>query len=293
MSTQTTAPPLPTAAGQRAAWLALALGVAILLVPSYVTLHQTLWQQEAYEHGLLVAAVFWWLVWRQRQALAVPGSGDLATGLPVFACGLLLYFVGRSQSLPLFEVAGHIPLLAGLVLTIRGWPALRALWFPLLFLAFMVPLPGFVTLAITGELKQMVSWLAEVLLHQFGYPIARDGVVIKVGQYLMLVADACAGLNSIYALAAMGLLYMYLVQRPGRLHNVLLLASIVPIAIAANLMRVLVLILLTFHLGDEAGQGFMHGASGIMLFVVALLLLIALDVSLQRFVFRRPSSRSR
>jgi exosortase B len=256
-----------------------------------VTLHETLWKQEAYEHGLIVAVVFWWLVWRQRAVLAAPGAGDIATGLPVFATGLLLYFVGRSQSLPLFEVAGHIPLLAGLVMTTHGLAAVRALWFPLMFLAFMVPLPGFVTLAITGELKQMVSWMAEVLLYKLGYPIARDGVVITVGQYRMLVADACAGLNSIYSLAAMGLLYMHLMQRPSRLHNVLLLASILPIAVLANLLRVLVLILLTYHLGDDAGQGFMHGASGIMLFVVALLLLIVFDGGLQRFVFRGVAAR--
>jgi len=276
----------------RIALLAAAVGLALLLVPTYVRLHETLWNQEAYEHGLIVTAVFWWLIWRQRELLLqATGDGRPLAGLVLTVFGLLLYFVGRSQNLPVFEVAGHIPLLAGVVMTLYGARTLAKLWFALLFLAFMVPLPGFITIAITGELKQQVSWMAEVALYHAGYPIARDGVVISVGQYRMLVADACAGLNSIYSLSAMGLLFMYLVRRPSLAHNAILLASILPIAIVANLVRVLILILLTFHFGDEAGQGFLHGASGIFLFVVALLLLIALDAFLNRFVFRDRSRK--
>jgi exosortase B len=293
MSTTITA--MPTASSgprERVALIALGLGLSLLLLPTYVRLHETLWNEEAYEHGLIVVVLFWWLVWRQRSLLLAPSTQAWPSlGLGAALCGMFLYFVGRSQNLPLFEVSGHIPLLAGLLLAIYGMPTLRRFWFPLLFLVFMIPLPGFITLGITGELKQQVSWMAEVLLYQAGYPIARDGVVITVGQYRMLVADACAGLNSIYSLSAMGVLYMYLVQRAGFWHNAILLASILPIAIAANLIRVLVLILLTYHLGDEAGQGYMHGASGILLFVVALLLLIAFDVVLQRYVFRRRRFR--
>lgn len=292
MSTTSSISAIPSAGSrERVALIAAALGLLLLVLPTYVRLHETLWNQEAYEHGFIVVAVFWWLVWRQRALLlATTTEGWPFAGLSVSLVGMLLYFVGRSQNLPLFEVAGHIPLFAGLVLTVYGVSTLRRLWFPLLFLVFMIPLPGFITLGITGELKQQVSWMAEALLYQAGYPIARDGVVITVGQYRMLVADACAGLNSIYSLSAMGVLYMYLMQRPGWWHNAILLASILPIAIAANLIRVLVLILLTFHFGDEAGQGYMHGASGILLFVVALLLLIAFDLLLHRFVFRRRRS---
>jgi exosortase B len=273
-------------------WAVLGLGLLAVVVPTYVRLHETLWKQEAYEHGFIVAVLFWWLIWRERSSLQPGRSAPWpAAGVPLFVAGLFLYFVGRSQNLPLFEVSAHLPIFAGLLLTTHGWTALRSLWFPLLFLVFMIPLPGFVTLAITGELKQQVSWMAESLLYAAGYPIARDGVVITIGQYRMLVADACAGLNSIYSLTAMGLLYMYLMQRPRWSHNLILLAAILPVAIAANLLRVLVLILLTFHFGDEAGQGFMHGASGIFLFVVALLLLIALDLLLVRTVFRRGPAK--
>jgi exosortase B len=278
---QSPARPLPALL----AWAPLALGVLALLLPTYLRLNGTLWNDEAYEHGIIVTMVFWWLAWRKREELqALPQAGAPVAGGIVLFIGLFLYFVGRSQNLPLFEVTAHIPILAGVLLLVWGPAALRALWFPLLFLVFMIPLPGFVLVAMTSRLKQHVSVAAEALLYHAGYPIARDGVVISIGPYRMLVADACSGLNSIYSLAALGVLYMHITYRAGWLRNGLLLAAIVPIAYAANVVRVIVLILITYHFGDEAGQGFLHSTSGVLLFVCALLGLMGLDGLMKRLV---------
>jgi exosortase B len=262
------------------AWAPLALGVLALLLPTYLRLNGTLWNDEAYEHGMIVTVVFWWLAWRK----------PLAGGIVLFI-GLFLYFVGRSQNLPLFEVTAHIPILTGVLLLVWGPAALRALWFPLLFLVFMIPLPGFVLVAMTSRLKQHVSVAAETLLYHAGYPIARDGVVISIGPYRMLVADACSGLNSIYSLAALGVLYLHITYRAGWARNALLLAAIVPIAYAANVVRVMVLILITFHFGDDAGQGFLHTTSGVLLFVFALLGLMGLDGLMKRLIPQRDVPR--
>jgi exosortase B len=176
------------------------------------------------------------------------------------------------------------------LLAMRGWPALRALWFPILFVAFMVPLPGFFVDAVTGPLKQNVSAIAEQLLYAAGYPIARNGVVLTIGQYQLLVADACSGLNSMFSLSALGLLYMYLMHRASLLHNAIMLVSILPIAFAANIVRVVVLMLITYHFGDEAGQGFLHGAAGIVLLMVALIVFFLLDAILARVIKPRRSA---
>jgi exosortase B len=283
---QVNARPLPA----MLAWAPLALGLLALLLPTYARLHGTLWNDEAYEHGMIVAAVFWWLAWRKREELlALPQSGAPVAGGLTLAFGLLLYFIGRSQNLPLFEVTAHIPLIAAALLLVWGTAGLRAMWFPLLFLLFMVPLPGFVMVAMTSTLKQYVSVAAETVLYHAGYPIARDGVVISIGPYRMLVADACSGLNSIYSLAALGVLYMHLTFKASWLRNAALLLAIVPIAFVANVLRVMVLILLTYHFGDEVGQGFLHNASGVMLFIVALLALMSLD-GLMRLFSRGPAA---
>jgi exosortase B len=186
----------------------------------------------------------------------------------------------------------QIPVLLGAMLLIGGWGAARAIWFPVFYLVFMIPLPGMVVDALTGPLKQWVSVIAESLLYLSGYPIARDGVMLTIVQYQLLVADACSGLHSMFSLAALGSVFIYITARKSRLHNALMIASILPIAFVANIVRVLVLVLVTYHLGDEAGQGFLHGAAGIVLMIVALLTLFGLDALLARLIRPGVTPRS-
>ena len=107
-------------------------------------------------------------------------------------------------------------------------------------------------------------------------------MILTIGQYQMLVADACSGLHSMYSLSALGTLFMYIMARASRLHNAIMLASILPIAFVANIVRVIVLVLITYHFGDEAGQGFLHGTAGMVLMLVALACFFALDALLAR-----------
>jgi exosortase B len=162
----------------------------------------------------------------------------------------------------------------------RGGVALRAFWFPVLFFVFMIPLPGMIVDALTNPLKRHVSEIAEVFLYAAGYPIARSGVTLTIGPYQLLVADACSGMHSLYSLSALGLLYLYLVKHGSLIRNAILALSILPIAFGANIVRVVFLVLVTYYLGDEAGQGFLHGFAGMVLFVAALLMIFLLDALL-------------
>jgi exosortase B len=155
--------------------------------------------------------------------------------------------------------------------------AIRVLWFPLFFLLFLIPLPDMLVDVVTGPLKQQVSELSEMALYWAGYPIARSGVTLTIGQYQLLVADACSGLHSMFSLSAMGLLYLYIMQHRSWIRNGVLIASLLPIAFVANTVRVIILVLVTYHFGYEAGQGFVHKFAGILLFIFSLLFLVALD----------------
>ena len=278
MSTVLAQPRLGSTASHRAAWLAIVTGLLALYVPTYVDLARGLWREDAYAHGPIVLAVFAWLVWRSRDALAgrVEAAETIA-GAVSLAFGLVLFAVGRSQSIALFEVGSHIPVAAGLVLMLGGVTALKRLAFPLLLLVFLVPLPGFVLDAATTPLKGVVTLLAEALLRGLGYPVVREGVVLTIGDHQMFLADACSGLNSIYSLAALTLIYAHLTgrSRPGRV--ALLLASIVPIALVANTLRVVFLVMVTVHAGEETAQGFIHGAAGMVVFLASLGCVIAID----------------
>jgi exosortase B len=264
-------------------WLPVAAGLAALYGPVFYDFAHGLWRSEEHAHGPVILAVVAWLLWRKRAALReYTGEKSVGAGFALLAAALLTFVVGRALDITIFEAGALVPLLAGIVLSMRGWGALRALAFPILFAAFMVPLPGMLVDALTGPLKAQVSQIVETVLYAAGYPVARSGVTLTVGQYQLLVADACSGLGSMFSLGALALLYLYLARRKSVLHNALMLASTVPIAFVANVIRVLVLVLVTYHLGDEAGQRFLHGAAGMLLFVAAFLMFIALDALLVR-----------
>ena len=140
----------------------------------------------------------------------------------------------------------------------------------------MVPLPGPLVNELTLPMKTAVSFVTDELLHRAGYPIARSGVLLQIGQYQLLVADACAGLQTLLTLESLGLFYLNLVRHSSALRNAGIALLILPISFAANVIRVMSLTLITFYFGDEAGQGFLHGFAGIVLFLSALMLILAL-----------------
>lgn len=253
-------------------------GLLLLIVPTYKSIAFTLWTSEEYAHGPIVLAVVLWLIWQGRLKLRDDGQKkNPISGLILLIIGLILYIVGRSQEIYLFEVGAQIPLLLGVMLLVFGSSVAKHFWFPLLFLVFLIPLPGFVIDTLTGSLKQQVSILAENILYWFDYPVARSGVMLSIGQYQLLVADACSGLNSMFSLSALGMFYAYFVGRSSWVHNTILLASIIPIAFFANVLRVIILVLITYYFGDEVGQGFAHNMAGIVLFMVALSAFLVLD----------------
>lgn len=268
-------------------WAPIGLGLLVLFGPTFYDAATSLWQPDENAHGPIILAIIVWLIWKERAALFIaPSHPARASGFTVLVIGLLFYVVGRSQDIALFEIGALAPILAGVLLAMRGWPGLRAFWFPIAFVAFMVPLPGFFVDAMTGPLKQYVSVIAEQILYTVGYPIARNGVMLTIGQYQLLVADACSGLHSMFSLSALGVLFMYLSGRASLLHNAIMLASILPIAFVVNIVRVLALILITYHFGDAAGQGFLHGFAGIVLLLVALIVFILMDAILVRLIRR-------
>lgn len=268
---------LPAIRPYASAW-PIWIGLMILYLPTFWGLAHGIWTSDEQAHGPIVLVVSLFLLWQQRELLmaASDGKTNPVAGWSLLIFGLLLYALGRSQGILMFEIGSQIPVLFGVLLITHGSKVTRALAFPIGFLIFMVPLPGFLVDSLTGSLKAQVSVLAENILYFIGYPIARSGVTLSIGPYQLLVADACSGLHSIFSLSAMGLLYVYLIRQKW-LHNVLLLLTVIPIAFMANVVRVMFLVLVTYYFGDEAGQGFAHQFAGIALFLVAILLLFVVD----------------
>jgi exosortase B len=285
-------PPLLPASADRVVLALLLLGFAALYVPSYFTLAEVIWPTDEQGHGPIILAVSLWLLWRLRfDVAATPVQPRPGVGVPLLVFGLLLYAFGRSQSILMFEVGSQLLVLPALMLLFLGLPALRVVWFPLFFLLFMVPLPEILVGAVTSPLKSAVSAVASELLYAMGYPVGRAGVILNVGQYQLLVADACAGLNSMFTLEALGLLYMNLMNYTNVRRNLVLAILIIPISFVANIVRVMILVLVTYHFGDEAGQGFIHGFAGMVLFLAGLTLMLMTDKILA-LLFRGRNQRA-
>jgi len=263
-------------------WIAIG-GYAAMYLPVYWWAANGIWQTDEHGHGALILLVLLWLFWGMRQRIAAVAANPApGWGWPVFAFGLFVYFVGRVFQISILEFGSQPFVVAGVLLLLKGQGAIRVAWFALFYFIFMIPLPGIIVDAVTGPLKQWISVIVVELLYHVGYPISRNGVILTIGQYQMLVADACSGLHSMYSLSALGTLFMYIMGRTSRLHNAIMLASILPIAFVANIVRVMALVLITYHFGDAAGQGFLHGTAGIVLMLVALAGFFALDALLAK-----------
>jgi exosortase B len=248
--------PVPAARAAVPAWLPVVLGLFVLYVPTYRDIAAIFWTNEQGAHGPVVLAMWFWLVWRHRAALThehrTPGAAML--GWSAIALGAVLYALGRSQQLFQLEAGSQLLILPGITLVLAGAAATRRLWFVWVFLLFTVPLPGSLVDALLVPMKELVSATVTQMLFVVGLPIARDGVVIYVGHYQLFIADACSGLNGLVALTAVGVLYVYVARHKAASLNLLLIAAIVPVAMAANWARVTALVLATYYGGDALGQ---------------------------------------
>jgi exosortase B len=243
-------------------WAPVLAGIALLYVPTYLDLYRVFWLAERAAHGPVILAMIGWLVWRERAILGRFKPGESQTlGVALFVAGLILYVLGRSQSFYQLDAGSQIPLLTGVVYLLLGTQGLKRLWFPIGLLVFLVPVPGSMLDQLLMPLKDWVSSTVDNALHMAGYPIARNGVVLIIGSYSLLIADACSGLNSMVALSGIGLLYVYVAGHSSRWMNAALLVSILPIAFLANIIRVMTLVLVTYYRGDDAGQAFHDQAS--------------------------------
>jgi exosortase B len=291
MSTVLGEPGLAAARGGRLPWLAAAIGLAALYIPTCVSFARTVWRDDTYAHGPIVLLVAAWLVWRSREELLAPSAGAPWRGALALVAGLLLYIVGRAFGIAVFEGASLIPVAAGIALITGGMQALRVLAFPLVFLFFAIPLPGFVLDAVTVPLKTIVSIAVTGLLQAGGYAVQREGVVLLLGDHQLLVADACSGLNSIQSLFALALLYAHLTPPRSLVRTLTLVVAIIPIAVFANIVRVTGLVLATYYFGEEVAQGIVHTVAGLLVFTIALAALHGFD-ALIRPGFRAAPSES-
>jgi exosortase len=273
-------------------WWPAILGFAALAVPTINTLAGQAWNRESGAHGPIVLVTGLWLLARQLTAArGIARQGALWLSALGLIVGLATYLFGRTFDFISLETFGLFAVGLAMLHSVFGVAALLKNWFPLFYLGFAIPPPGWLIDRITAPLKQFVSEAAMRSLSSIGIPVSREGVTIYVSKYQLLMEDACSGMNSLVGLTAISLLYIYLLRGSSVRYSLLMTAFVIPIAILGNILRVMILILLTYFFGDEVAQGFLHYTAGFLLFALDLILVFAVDSLLVRVVPRswRPA----
>lgn len=264
--------------------------LAILFLPTLWDLFVVngIWLDDEHAHGPIILSISLWLLWKRW--LEIPSfegfKSSPSIAWTIFLIAAAIYIPGRALDIIYFEVGAFILLLIGVVFMLGGLELFKKLMFPLLFMLFMVPLPNSLVGPLANFMKEAVSAVTVNILSWAGFQAGRTGVVIYLEQYQLLVADACAGMRTLFMLEALGILYLNLVHHPSMLRNIVLPILIIPISFTANVIRVIALALITYYWGVAAGQGFMHGFAGMALFLAGLLLMLATD-SVLRFISKK------
>jgi exosortase len=228
-----------------------------------------------YGHAWALPVAAAWVAWTRRAAL----GRALREPHPPAAGSLLVFAVAAAYVLAVVGDVGFaaglgIPLLLGATAwALGGMPLLRPLLLPLAFLALMVPPPRFVQFELLFRLKLFVTEVAISLLHAFGVTVVAEGNQVLLPEHTLFVADACSGLTSIVTLLPLSCVVATFLSR-GVWRRVLVVLSVFPLAIGANVLRVVATVLLVSYLGEEAAQGLLHESFGLATFTLGTLAVI-------------------
>lgn len=243
-----------------------------------------------YTHAPLVPMISLFIGMMLVRHTRIPARPAVGAGLCVVMLSLLLHLAACLARVNFASGFAFIFVLAGLVLLLWGWQALRRLWFPLAFLGFMVPLPEVLIANLNFELKMMASRLGVGIAGLLGVLVERDGNrVLLQGDKVLVIANVCNGLRTLISLLGFGALYAYVCRLRG-LERLGLFAMTIPVAVASNALRVVGLIVVADVWDVPTATGKFHDISGIFIYLVAFLLMFGLEKAV--LGFRRLLGRS-
>lgn len=256
--------------------LARVTGIVLLFGITYLPVFATLYGKYVevdsyYSHGFLIPLLSAFVIWWKRDGLKTMNVVPSRAGLWVLGGGLLLYVLATSWLVNFVSALSMLVVLAGLSIYLFGLAVTRALWFPLVFLLYMVPLPKFSIIYITFWLKLLVASLAADVVEVVGIPVLLDGAYLTLPNGVIEIENACSGLRSLIALTSLGAVYAYLAPLSTARKWILLVAA-VPIALAANLIRVVAMVLVSYQYGPR-GRAFewTDFTTGLLVFALAFL----------------------
>ncbi len=281
------APEASAATGRpRARWLIPSLAMILLVALVYrdilLRLIDNWWRDPNFSHGFFVPAFSLFVVWQSRKRLFAMERRPSWWGTLIVAGALGVMIVGVLGAELFLQRSSLVLVIAGLVIQFFGWRIFRAVLFPWAVLMLMIPIPVIVFNQITFPLQLFASRLATALLSLLGVPVLRQGNVIQLPVMSLEVAEACSGIRSLVSLTTLAVIYGYFIEtRTGR--RVLMAVFAVPIAVAANALRVMGTGLVAQYWDPSKAEGFFHEFSGWIIFILSLGMLLLVHRAMRLF----------
>jgi len=248
-------------------------------------LYRGRWHSVDYTHAYFILPISLWLALSKRRVIKelIHKTKPLSNILYItpLIIGILMYIFGWKRDYLFISTLSLIPLLYGLISYIYGLSIANVLVFPILYLIFVVPPPLGVLDSITLPMRYGVSIAAEQVLAFFRYPIAREGLLLSMGDKEIFLGQPCSGFRSLITMLALSLVYIHIIKASIRT-KLILVFSVIPLALIGNLIRVIILCLVTYYFGKEAGEGFFHSLSGAVIFIIILMGLLGLESFLNK-----------
>ena len=272
-------------------WIPIAL-IALALIAVYYSvafkLLQDWYEIPDYSHGFLVPLFSIFLIWDQRKTLSALPVKPTWGGLPLVVVALSVLILGVYGVELFTSRISFILLISGLVWTFLGAAWLKQLRFPILVLLLAIPFPNIIFNQITFPLQLLASSVASGILTLLGVPVLHEGNVIELPVMKLEVAEACSGIRSLMSLFTLAVFYGYFLEKSTTRRVILALAS-VPIAVAANALRIVGTGLCVQYWDPVKALGFFHEFSGWVMFVISLGFLYLVH-RLMHLVQRKPAN---
>jgi exosortase len=290
----TSAPePSPQPKSFEVPWISLAWFFGLLILcygPVLARLVDQWNNDEDMGHGFFVPVIAAYIAWQKKDELIGRELKPNPLGLLLILFAAVQMYVGTLGAELFLARTAFIEGVVGVVLCLGGVYALKVMAFPLIMLCFMVPIPGVIYNQITFPLQLFASNVAATVLELVGIPVLRDGNVLELPSQKLNVVEACSGIRSLLSLTFLSLVYGYFFDKKVWMRVVLFLA-VVPIAIAANAGRVTITGIMS-EMNPEWAHGAAHTASGWVIFMMALFMMVVTHTLLNRIysLFHKPST---
>jgi len=258
----------------------------VLYYPVFFQLYRTRWEAIDYTHAYFILPVSLWLIYRKRLALKEiilkEQYRDEVPGMLLILLGLFMFIFAWRRDFLVLSTFSLIPFIFGLLLFLHGRRLVKALFFPVFYLLFLIPPPVGILDSITIPMRFWITIATESVLKLAHYPIIRDGLLLSIGGKEIFMGVPCSGFRSLITMLSLGFIYVYL-GKGSYMKKTFLILSIFPMAILGNFLRISSLCIVTYHFGEKAGHVY-HDASGFIIFLLLISGLIWADGFFNKYI---------